>query len=110
MTESTITSIEFLKSVPPFDLMDDSAINRVAALFEPLRYRMGQPILVKESLPTKISILYKGKARLVGYPPGAEAPETLELLEPGAIIGGVLLNCSSFDRINLFDYQNKRFS
>ncbi len=87
MTESTIAVIDFLESISPFDQMDESAIKRIVELSEPLRYRMGQPILVKESLPTKISILYKGKARLVGYPPGAEAPETLELLEPGAIIG-----------------------
>jgi ABC transporter transmembrane region/Peptidase C39 family len=48
---------------------------------------MGQAILVKENLPARIAILYDGQARLLGYPPGAIAPQTLEKLEKGAIIG-----------------------
>jgi HlyB family type I secretion system ABC transporter len=87
MISSTTTVVDFLASISPFDQMDEAAINRLAQMCEPLRYRMGQTILVKELLPTKINIFYAGKARLLGYPPDAEAPETLELLEPGAIIG-----------------------
>ncbi|WP_109013236.1 type I secretion system permease/ATPase [Nostoc commune] len=31
--------------------------------------------------------VYQGQARLLGYAPGASAPDTLQLLEPGEIIG-----------------------
>ncbi|MCC5625283.1 cyclic nucleotide-binding domain-containing protein [Nostoc sp. CHAB 5715] len=48
---------------------------------------MGQAILVRETLPARIAILYLGQARLLGYAPGASAPDTLELLKPGSIIG-----------------------
>ncbi|NJN14014.1 MAG: type I secretion system permease/ATPase, partial [Richelia sp. RM1_1_1] len=54
---------------------------------QPLRYRMGQAILVKENLPANIYILHTGQARLLGYCLDSIAPQTLEKLEPGAIIG-----------------------
>jgi HlyB family type I secretion system ABC transporter len=87
MIESTTTIVEFLASIPPFDRLDPTSIERIAAKLEPLRYRMGQAILARETLPARINILFQGKARLLGYSRSADAPETLELLEPGAIIG-----------------------
>jgi signal-transduction protein with cAMP-binding, CBS, and nucleotidyltransferase domain len=87
MIESTTTIVEFLASIPPFDRLDPTSIERIAAKLEPLRYRMGQAILARETLPARVNILFQGKARLLGYSRSADAPETLELLEPGAIIG-----------------------
>ncbi len=48
---------------------------------------MGQTIFAKNNLPANIYILYSGQARLLGYQPGIEAPQTLERLEAGAVIG-----------------------
>ncbi|MCV3217120.1 peptidase domain-containing ABC transporter [Plectonema radiosum NIES-515] len=87
MIESTTTIVEFLALIPPFDRLDPTSIERIAAKLEPLRYRMGQAILARETLPARVNILFQGKARLLGYSRSADAPETLELLEPGAIIG-----------------------
>lgn len=87
MIESTTTIVEFLALIPPFDRLDPTSIERIAAKLEPLRYRMGQAILTRETLPARVNILFQGKARLLGYAQSADAPETLELLEPGAIIG-----------------------
>jgi ATP-binding cassette subfamily B protein len=67
--------------------MEANAIERLAEKLEPLRYRMGQAILTRETLPARVNILVQGKARLLGYAPGVDAAETLELLEPGAIFG-----------------------
>lgn len=87
MTISINTYQEFIAITPPFNRMGQTAIEKLTAKLEPLRYRMGQAILVKENLPTKIAILFQGKARLLGYTPDTTVPETLEILEPGAIIG-----------------------
>lgn len=76
-----------LAKIAPFDKLDSTVLDGIVNKLEPLRYRMGQAILVKENLPARIAILYDGQARLLGYPPGAIAPQTLEKLEPGAIIG-----------------------
>jgi HlyB family type I secretion system ABC transporter len=87
MTESTATIIEFLASIHPFDQLDTTTIERISTKLEPLRYRMGQAILVRETLPARVAILYQGQARLLGYAPGAAAPDTLQLLQPGSILG-----------------------
>ncbi|WP_375494248.1 peptidase domain-containing ABC transporter, partial [uncultured Nostoc sp.] len=87
MIESTTTIQEFLASIHPFDQLSITSVEQIAAKLEPLRYRMGQAILVRETLPARIAILYLGQARLLGYAPGANAPDTLQLLKPGSIIG-----------------------
>ncbi|PAX51882.1 cyclic nucleotide-binding domain-containing protein, partial [Brunnivagina elsteri] len=87
MTTSINIYHEFLAKIAPFDKLDSTVLDGIVNKLEPLRYRMGQAILVKENLPARIAILYDGQARLLGYPPGAIAPQTLEKLEPGAIIG-----------------------
>ncbi|WDD35975.1 peptidase domain-containing ABC transporter (plasmid) [Nostoc sp. UHCC 0926] len=87
MIESTTTIQEFLASIHPFDQLSIASVEQIAAKLEPLRYRMGQAILVKETLPARVAILYQGQARLLGYAPLASAPDTLQLLKPGSIIG-----------------------
>ncbi|MBD2775712.1 peptidase domain-containing ABC transporter [Iningainema tapete] len=89
MTTNNNVYQQFLASIHPFNLLESSKIERIANKLEPLRYRMGQAILVKESLPAKIYILYQGQARNLAYPQSTIAPVTLERLEPGAIIGAV---------------------
>lgn len=84
---NTVTVIDFLKSTPPWSQLSEAAIDKLALKLEPLRYNMGQAILARESLSAKVYILFQGQARTLGYPPDAIAPETVELLEPGAVIG-----------------------
>jgi Cyclic nucleotide-binding domain/Peptidase C39 family len=87
MTTSIKGYHEFLAKITPFDFLDSTVLSRIVNKLEPLRYRMGQAILAKENLPANIYILHTGQARLLGYLPSAIAPQTLEKLEPGAIIG-----------------------
>ncbi|AUB35545.1 ABCB-BAC, ATP-binding cassette, subfamily B, bacterial [Nostoc flagelliforme CCNUN1] len=87
MIESTTTIQEFLASIYPFNQLSITSVEKIAEKLEPLRYRMGQAILVRETLPARVAILYLGQARLLGYASGANAPDTLELLKPGSIIG-----------------------
>lgn len=87
MTTSTNIYYEFIAKTPPFDKLEPTVLERIVNLIEPLRYRMGQAILVKDNLPANIYILYSGQARLLGYAPSVEAPQTLKKLEPGAVIG-----------------------
>lgn len=87
MIESSTTIQEFLASIHPFDQLSITTVELLAAKLEPLRYRMGQAILVRETLPAQITIIYQGQARLLGYAPSASAPDTLQILKPGSIIG-----------------------
>ena len=91
MNSTTGTTQDFLAEIAPFDRLSPEALTRLLASTQLLRYRMGQPILVKEKMPAQISVLYHGQARLLGYDPNSQLPITLQRLEPGAILGWVSL-------------------
>lgn len=91
MTYTQVGISEFLGLTPPFDCLNPTTREQLASKLQPLRYRMGQAIVVRESMPAHIAILYLGQARLLAYPLSQTVPETLQLLKPGAILGWVSL-------------------
>jgi ATP-binding cassette, subfamily B, bacterial HlyB/CyaB len=82
---------EFLFSLAGFDQLPTEVITKLSQQLQPLRYRIGQKIADKRKIPDKVTILYKGKARLLAHDPYTQMPTTLKLLEPGAIIGEISL-------------------
>ena len=91
MTYTTVGISEFLASRSPFAQLSLTAREQLSSKLQPLRYRMGQAIAVRETMPAEIAILYEGQARLLGHAPKAIAPATLQLLKPGEIVGWVSL-------------------
>lgn len=91
MTYTTVGISEFLASTSPFAQLSPSLREQLAAKLQPLRYRMGQAIVVRETMPAYVAILYEGQARLLGFAPQTKAPVTLQLLKPGAVLGWVSL-------------------
>ncbi len=87
MSTTTGTTQEFLATIPPFDRLQPESLTRLIASTQLLRYRMGQPIVVKEKMPAYVSVLFQGQARLLGYDPNSQMPLTLQRLDPGAILG-----------------------
>ena len=91
MTYTTVDIQGFLAGTSPFDQLSAAALQQLSEKFQLLRYRMGQAILVRETMPAQVAILYEGQARLLGYTPQAQAPVTLQLLQSGEILGWVSL-------------------
>ncbi len=91
MTTSIPSISDFLTITPPFNLLSTSAIEQLTQKAQLLRYRMGQTIVVKETMPAHVAIIYEGQARLIGYSYNSAVPDTIELLQPGAILGWVSL-------------------
>ncbi len=87
MTFTQLSPATFLASVSPFDRLPAAAREELAARLQPLRYRVGQPILVRDKLPAQLHIVYDGTVRLLGYDPAQPIPLTLQRLTPGAILG-----------------------
>jgi len=87
MTNENNAVREFLSGVPPFSQLDPAVLNQVAARVQLQQYSMGQEILVGSVLPDRITILYQGSVRLLGYDPSTQMPIALALLEPGEIVG-----------------------
>lgn len=84
----TATEIQtFLGQQTPFRVLTPTALADVVGQIRPLRYRMGQTLLLKDKLPHQVIILYEGQVRLLGYDPTTKMPATLELLSTGAMIG-----------------------
>ncbi|MBR8829420.1 MAG: peptidase domain-containing ABC transporter [Gomphosphaeria aponina SAG 52.96 = DSM 107014] len=92
MTYTTTGYTEFLSISPPFNQLERTAIEELAGLLQPLRYRLGQVIYRRGKMSPNISILYEGRARMIGYDPRTQMPVNLKLLEPGAIMGWVNLS------------------
>jgi ATP-binding cassette subfamily B protein len=80
---------EFITGLTAFNQLSSAASAKLSEQFQLLRYRIGQPILVREQLPTQVVVLYEGQARLVGYEPGKQQPVSLKLLNAGDICGWV---------------------
>lgn len=91
MLNTAVNIQEFLTDLPPFNQLPSVVLERLVKKFQFLRYRMGQAILVQETMPTQIAILYQGQARLLGYDPRSQTPVTLKLLEAGELLGWVSL-------------------
>ncbi|HEY9639793.1 MAG TPA: peptidase domain-containing ABC transporter [Coleofasciculaceae cyanobacterium] len=89
MTYTKATVQEFLASIAPFDQLSPDVIAQLTEHFQLLRYRMGQAVVVRDKMPAQVSVLYEGQVRLLGYDPRTQRPITLELLQPGAVVGWV---------------------
>lgn len=87
MSYTTTIIEQFLALVPQFNQLPPEAIADLAKKLKPLRYRMGQVIVMREKMQGQVAIICEGQARLLGYDPRTKMPLTLELLKPGAIIG-----------------------
>ncbi|MEH2043014.1 peptidase domain-containing ABC transporter [Nostoc sp.] len=91
MTYIKNTFPEFLTALEGFEQLPDGAIANLSEQLQAWRYRIGQKIIGKESLPEHITIIYEGQVRLLGYDPQTQMPITLKLLQPGEIIGEISL-------------------
>ena len=89
MTYIKNSFLEFVTTLEGFDRLPDAAIANLSEQVQAWRYRIGQKIIGKESLPEHITIIYEGQVRLLGYDPQTQLPITLKLLQPGEIIGEI---------------------
>jgi ATP-binding cassette, subfamily B, bacterial HlyB/CyaB len=80
---------EFIRTVEGFDQLPNDEILNLSQQLQAWRYRIGQKIIGKEAIPERITIIYEGQVRLLGYDPQTQMPITLKLLQPGEILGEI---------------------
>jgi ATP-binding cassette, subfamily B, bacterial HlyB/CyaB len=86
----TKTNIQsFLQGIAPFDRLSSGGLERCLQSCTLLRYKMGQAIMVRNNLPSSVSMIYEGQVRLLGEDPRSKKPQSLKLLDPGEVIGWV---------------------
>ncbi|WP_066424706.1 peptidase domain-containing ABC transporter [Anabaena sp. 4-3] len=89
MTYIKNTFQDFLVTLEGFDQLPTTEISKLVDRVQAFRYRIGQKIVGKERIPERVTIIYEGKVRLLGYDPQTQMPITLKLLHPGDIIGEI---------------------
>ena len=87
MTYAKVSMEQSLGRIPPFDQLPLAALEKLASSSQMLRYRIGQPMLRRESMPHQLVVILEGKGRLLGYDPYQKNPMTLELLQPESVLG-----------------------
>lgn len=91
MTTNNDAIQNFLDRIPALQNVDRVVLRDLKDRLQPLRYRMGQPILRSETMPAQVIFLWEGQARLIAQAPKTSFPTTLEILKPGAAMGWVSL-------------------
>ncbi|RUT08283.1 hypothetical protein DSM106972_014510 [Dulcicalothrix desertica PCC 7102] len=86
---SPIDIKEFIADIFPFKDLSQTVLDNLVKKIQVYRYCMGQAILQKEAMPTQISIIYQGQARLLGFDSYTHEPITLKLLSAGEALGWV---------------------
>jgi ATP-binding cassette, subfamily B, bacterial HlyB/CyaB len=87
MTSTQNTIQDFLAELFAFNQLEASKLENASKKIQFFRYRMGQPIIQREQMPTKIYIIYEGQARLLGYDHETQMPITLQTFTKGEILG-----------------------
>jgi HlyB family type I secretion system ABC transporter len=87
MTQTPLPVQKTLATLPPFNHLPEAALKSLLSASQPLRYRIGQPILRREVLSQQIVVLLEGNARLLGYDPRNSQPLTLQRLGRGEMLG-----------------------
>ncbi|MGM0457073.1 MAG: ABC transporter transmembrane domain-containing protein, partial [Cyanobacteriota bacterium] len=80
---------DFLAQTAPFDRLHPDRLRQLAAKAQLLRYRMGQPLLVRDKMPAQISIIYQGQVRVLGYDRRNGNSTSLRLVGAGEVLGWI---------------------
>ena len=91
MSQTPLSIQQSFQTLPPFDVLPEAALQQLLQLAQPLRYRLGQPLLRREVLTQQVIVLLEGQARLLGYDPRNQQPMTLSRLGRGEMLGVISL-------------------
>lgn len=91
MVYTTTAARKFFSNTPPFNQLPPEVINYLSQKAEPLHYPMGGIILKKDEMNSEVAIICEGAVRWLGYEPRVQKLATVDMLEPGSVIGAVNL-------------------
>ncbi|MGB3199558.1 MAG: peptidase domain-containing ABC transporter [Nodosilinea sp.] len=91
MTQTSLSIQQTFETLEPFNRLPPEALQQLLQTAQPLRYRLGQPLLRREMLTQQVVVLLEGQARLLGYDPRNQQPVTLRRFERGEMLGVISL-------------------
>lgn len=91
MTQTPLSIQQTVQTMPPFDDLPEAALEQLLQLAQPLRYRLGQPLLRRDTLSQQVIVVLEGQVRSLGYDPRSQQPITLSRLGRGELVGVISL-------------------
>ena len=79
--------IGIITEIQPFNTLPEEALNQLVERLEPIRYRLGEKLLLPNRIPTHVLIICRGQVRLLGYDICRETEVTLAKLESKSLVG-----------------------
>ncbi|VEP16466.1 Peptidase C39 [Hyella patelloides LEGE 07179] len=87
MTATTFSLTKFIEEIQPFNTLPESALTQLGEQLEPVRYLLGEKLLLPKRISTHVLIICRGKVRFLGYDVCREKVVTLEKLESKSLVG-----------------------
>jgi ATP-binding cassette, subfamily B, bacterial HlyB/CyaB len=78
---------EFVRDIQPFNTLPKEVIKELVGQLQPLRYSLGETILLRDRIPSHVVIICRGQVRLLGYDPRRKTEVTLAKLESKSLVG-----------------------
>ncbi|MGF1517081.1 MAG: type I secretion system permease/ATPase [Nodosilinea sp.] len=91
MTQTSLSIQQTFQTLAPFDRLPAASLQQLLQTAQPLRYRVGQPLLRREVLTQQVVVILEGQARLLGYDPRTQQPVTLGRFGRGEMLGVISL-------------------
>ncbi|MGL6340313.1 MAG: Crp/Fnr family transcriptional regulator, partial [Waterburya sp.] len=91
MTARAFSITEFITDIQPFNTLPEEVLKQLIEKLQPLRYCLGETILLRDRIPSHIIIICRGQVRLLGYDPRRDIEVTLAKLESKSIVGATSL-------------------
>ena len=87
MTATAFSITDFITDIQPFNILPQEILKHLVEKLEPVRYALGETILLRDRIPTHIIIICRGQVRLLGYDPRSHKEVTLAKLESKSVVG-----------------------
>ncbi|PSN11467.1 type I secretion system permease/ATPase, partial [filamentous cyanobacterium CCP5] len=87
MTQTPLPLQETFASLPPFNRLPEEALTPLLQAAQPLKYRIGQPLMRREILSQQVIVILEGQVRILAYDPREDHPLTLQRLGRGELVG-----------------------
>ncbi|NJO97255.1 MAG: cyclic nucleotide-binding domain-containing protein [Pleurocapsa sp. CRU_1_2] len=89
MTATAFSITNFITDIQPFNTLPLEVLKQLVEKLEPIRYSLGETILLKDRIPSHVIIICRGQVRLLGYDPRRQREISLAKLESKSVVGAI---------------------
>ncbi|NJR46835.1 MAG: type I secretion system permease/ATPase [Hyellaceae cyanobacterium CSU_1_1] len=89
VTATAFSITNFITDIQPFNTLPLEVLKQLVEKLEPIRYSLGETILLKDRIPSHVIIICRGQVRLLGYDPRRQREISLAKLESKSVVGAI---------------------